>query len=144
MGETSHMEIKADLKDLARIRAFVESAATSQGADREAVDDMVLAMNEAVTNIILHGYGGRPGMIEIDVSYNGADLVIKLRDQAPQFDPLTYPEPDITMPLEKRPFGRMGIHVMRRFTDRLSYRVAGDGSNELTLIKHDARALIGD
>ena len=144
MDETSRLKFEADLKNLARIRAFVERAATSSGADQEAVSDMVLAMNEAVTNIIIHGYRGQPGMIEIEVYYEGTTLVVRLRDWAAEFNPLSFPEPDIDLPLEKRPFGKMGIHLIRHFTDRLSYRITSDGSNEFSLIQQNARKLIGD
>ncbi|MBN1147331.1 MAG: ATP-binding protein [Anaerolineales bacterium] len=144
MDGSSRLKIEADLKRLARIRAFIENAASSQGADKQTVDDMLLAANEAVTNIILHGYQGQPGMIEIEVSCQASDLVVRLRDQAPHFDPLSFPEPDTELPLDQRPFGQMGIHVLRNFTDRLSYRITQDGSNELTLIKHNARKRIGD
>jgi len=139
MPEPNRLSIEADCNHLETLRRFVEQAARQGNAHSEDVDDMILAATEAATNIILHGYQGQPGSIQIEVKYEGDDLVVRLRDQAPPFDPTTAPPPDLSLPLEKRPLGGMGIHIMRRLTDRLVYRVNERGGNELTLIKKVTR-----
>lgn len=129
------MRIKSDLNDLAKIRRFVEEAARSFTNDQEAVGDMILAVNEAVTNIIVHGYQNQQGRIEVDVKQQTGDLVVCLRDHAPLFDPTQVPAPDSDVPLSRRALGGMGVHMMRHFTDALIYRVTPEGQNELTLVK---------
>ena len=129
----------AGLTDLVEIRRFVESAALRGGGDPRAIDDMLMAMNEATTNVIEHGYHGRPGILEVEVEYDGDTLVVRVRDQAPVFDPALAPAPDLTLPLEQRPFGGMGVHLMRQLTDELSYRTRCDGWNELVLVKKGVR-----
>ncbi|MEZ4515985.1 MAG: ATP-binding protein [Chloroflexota bacterium] len=52
---------------------------------------MVLAVNEAVTNILVHGYRGRPGNVEIGIERAGNDLIVILRDQAHAYDPTAVP-----------------------------------------------------
>ena len=141
MDEPLCLRIAADLNNLATIRRFVEGAATNGGGDPEAIAEMLLAMNEAATNIIVHGYQGQPGIIEVEIAYDEDALVIWLRDQAPTFDPTLAPVPDITLSLEQRPFGGMGIHIMRQFTDELTYRTTPDGRNELILVKKGVRRL---
>ncbi len=138
MNQISARYPSLELKDLAEVRRFVEEAATDVGGEVEAVSELVLAVNEAVCNIITHGYGYRPGIVAIDVIQNGDDLTIRLRDQAPPFDPTSVPAPDITIPLDQREYGGMGVHMMRSLTDEMTYRVTADGWNELNLIKHDA------
>jgi anti-sigma regulatory factor (Ser/Thr protein kinase) len=88
-----------------------------------------------VANIIIHGYHDRPGVIEIEIGSVGDSLMVCLRDQAPPFDPTRVLAPDITLPLEKRPLGGLGIHLARHFTDAMSHRVMPQGGNELTLVK---------
>ena len=141
MDEPLCLRIAANLKNLATIRRFVEGAAKSGDGNPEAITDMIIAMNEAATNIIVHGYQGQPAIIEVEVGYNKDALVVCLRDQAPTFDPTSAPAPDLTLPLEQRPFGGMGIHMMRQLTDELTYRTTPDGRNELTLVKKDVRRL---
>lgn len=133
------LRIAADVKNLVILRRFVEGAAARGGGDPEAIADMLIAMNEAATNIILHGYQGRPGIVEVEVGYNGDALVVALRDRAPEFDLTSAPPPDVTLPLERRPLGGMGVHMMRQLTDELIHRTTTDGRNELILVRKDAR-----
>jgi serine/threonine-protein kinase RsbW len=96
---------------------------------------LVHAVDEAASNIIIHGYKGKPGEIEIAVNREGDNLVVRLRDHAPHFNPNNYPMPDLTLPLKKRPLGGLGIYFIRHFSDEVRYRVNEKGGNELTLVK---------
>jgi serine/threonine-protein kinase RsbW len=139
MSERAWLRLNADLKDLTAIRKFVEDAARHGPGDNDAIQEMLIAVNEAVTNVIIHGYLGQPGMIEVEASYDNHDLVVRLQDQAPSFDPTTVHSPKIP-PVRDQPYlGGMGIHMMRQLTDSMTYTSTGDGRNELTLIKKGVR-----
>ncbi|KPL23815.1 MAG: hypothetical protein AMJ93_03760 [Anaerolineae bacterium SM23_84] len=129
------LSIPAELKNLAEIRHFVERTATELGAGEGIVDDMVLAVDEAATNIILHGYERGEGMIEIEMRRDGDALEIALRDGGVPFDPTCIPAPDLHLPLEIRAPGGMGIHLMRQVVDEVNYCTTPQGGNELTLVK---------
>jgi serine/threonine-protein kinase RsbW len=135
MTQGSSLQVPAELANLAVIRRFVEEAAIGLEFDCNVIDDMLQAVEEAVANTILHGYKRRPGEIQVEVNREGSGLVVQLRDQAPHFDPTGFPPPDLTLPLEERRPGGLGIYLMRKFTDTVTYRVTSDGSNELTLVK---------
>jgi anti-sigma regulatory factor (Ser/Thr protein kinase) len=64
----------AGVSDLPAIRAFVHTTAGSLGARPEAVDDLVLAVDDAAANVITHGYGGRGGPLEVEVSGDGLEV----------------------------------------------------------------------
>lgn len=121
--------------ELARIRGFVAQQAADLRVHPGVIPDMVEAVDEAATNIIKHGYRGRPGTLEVDVGVTDGSLVIRLRDHAPAFDPTTVPAPDLSLPLERRPLGGMGVHLARELTDAMRHRSTKDWSNELTLVK---------
>lgn len=123
------------LDDLAEVRRLVESTAVSLVGQCEAVTELVIAINEAVTNVLVHGYRGRPGYIEIEISCTDATLTVCLQDRARVFDPTAVPAPDITLPLDQRQPGGLGVYMMRQFTHQMQYRVCPAGGNELTLIK---------
>ncbi len=125
----------ATVRDLNDIREFLESAILNLGGDEDVAGDLVLAVNEAVTNSLLHGYGEQPGAITVDVEADNGDLWVRLIDDAPPFDPTSVPPPDINRPLEDRPLGGLGVHMMRQLTDELSYRATDDSRNELTFVK---------
>jgi serine/threonine-protein kinase RsbW len=141
MADPPRLRLIAGLDDLAAIRRFVGSTAARGGGNPEAVADMLLAVNEAATNIIEHGYQGAAGFLEVETEYDGDALMVRLRDQAPVFDPAVVPVPDVTLPLERRPLGGMGVHMMRQLTDELSYHTKSDGWNELVLVKKGVRRL---
>jgi serine/threonine-protein kinase RsbW len=135
MGKQATLRIAADLENLTSIRRFIEEAATALGVAPAAIPDLVLATDEAITNIIVHGYQGQQGPIKIEVERDGDRVAIRLHDQAHPFDPTTFQPPDMTLPLEQRPIGGMGIYLIRQSVDELTYRVLPQGGNELTLAK---------
>lgn len=130
----------ASVSDLEAIRAFVEEAALSLGGQPESVGDLVVAVNEAVTNILLHGYENRPGDLLIEVHGDGDYVQVVLEDRAPLFDPTKVPEPDVSLPLERRQPGGVGVKMMRAFTDDLRYEATAAGTNRLVLIRRKAAA----
>jgi len=124
------------LTDLARIRAFIRDVTRSDGANDEAVGDLVQAVDELVCNVIEHGYGhGDSGPVEVRVAHDDQRIVITIVDEAPPFDPTAYPTPDLSLPLERRPLGGMGVHLARTLTDGMRHRILPGGGNETTLEK---------
>jgi serine/threonine-protein kinase RsbW len=129
------LAVSAGLSSLAAIRSFVTDACQRLAAPQDAVIDLVQAVDEAATNVTLHGYKGFPGPLEIRVARDGDRLTVTIRDEAPPFDPTTVSPPDLSKLLKKRSIGGLGVHLMRCFTDALIYRRLPDDGNELTLVK---------
>ena len=134
MSDDGVLHIPADVNELAGIRQFVREHAVRAGADRQQTDDLVQAVDESATNSIVHGYRGTEGWVEVEIDVLDRALVVRLRDQAPPFDPTTLPDPDISLPLERRPFHGLGVFLARELTDEVTYRHTTAG-NELTLTK---------
>ncbi len=135
---------EASLKDLAEIRRFVRDASLRLGGMDDAISELVLAVNEAVTNIMIHGYREHAGYLEIAVSQSGEELIVYIRDESPSFDPNNVPEPDIARPLERRHPGGLGVHMMRNFVDEMIYSPSQNGVNELALVKRGAVGATSD
>lgn len=132
------LQITSDVRNLAGLREFVKNTGILYGCKQEALDDVILAINEAVTNIIVHGYDGHIDKILIELSLLDDDLIIHVRDWAPFFDPTQVPDPDINVPLEERDYGGMGVYMIRKLVDKFTYKRDGvDGSNEIILVKED-------
>jgi anti-sigma regulatory factor (Ser/Thr protein kinase) len=132
------LRVAADLRNLAQMRRFVRAAAEAAGADTSAAWDLVQAVDESATNVIVHGYRGDEGSLEIGVRLDGDRVVVCIRDDAPPFDPTAVPVPDMDQPLDRRPLGGMGVHLTRELTDEVRHRALEAGGNELTLIKRIA------
>jgi serine/threonine-protein kinase RsbW len=135
MSKRSSLRITADLENLTVVRRFVQETMQTLGVESDVVHEMVLAVDEAVSNIIVHGYQRRQGAIDVEIEQDGDALLVCLRDSAPPFDPTTVPSPDLTSPLERRAVGGLGVYLMRQSVDEVSHRVMPQGGNELTLVK---------
>lgn len=127
----------AEVNNLSSIRQFIQQKAGKFGADPDTIYDINLAVTEIVTNIILHGYKDQSGDIDIRVSKEQDALVVRIHDQAPPFDPTGLPDPDLDLPIEKRPMGGMGIFLTNALMDEIIYQGLPNGGNQLTLVKKD-------
>lgn len=138
MSSHYSLHISAELKNLESIRRFVIESAKALGIESDILPKLQLAVDEASTNIILHGYHNQgQGRLEIELEQVKDDLVIRLRDEAAPFDPTGVPSPDINLPLSQRKPGGMGIYLIRRCMDEMTHQLTSSGGNELILIKRE-------
>jgi serine/threonine-protein kinase RsbW len=130
-----HLRVAAQLDQLAGLRRFVEDTGAAWQIAPAVIHPLVLAVDELTTNTIVYGYRGQPGAIEVEMERTAEAVVVRLRDEAPPFDPTQVAEPDLNLPLEQRPVGGMGIFLARQSVDRLTHQVTAQGGNLLTLVK---------
>lgn len=98
-----------------------------------------LAVEEACTNIVNHGYAEtEPGPIQLSFKLKQVDdarqLIIELRDTATPFHPDDAKAPDLLSDVEDRPVGGLGWFFIHNTMDEVRYRSEG-GENCLTLVK---------
>jgi serine/threonine-protein kinase RsbW len=132
-GRAERLSLDVSVERLAEVRAFVRSTAADAGADATAVGDLVQVVDEWVTNVVVHGYRGGCGPVEVDLGRDGEAIVVRVRDRAPAFDPAQVPPYDPALPLEHRPLGGMGVHLMRELADSIEHRSRPGGGNEITM-----------
>jgi anti-sigma regulatory factor (Ser/Thr protein kinase) len=102
---------------------------------RPAVAEFYVAIDELVANLVLHApQGGKPYKVSVEISDRGDTIDAEVIDDGPHFNPLVVPEPATDTPLDDRPVGGLGIHIVRTLMDGVSYRRVGD-SNRLLLRK---------
>jgi serine/threonine-protein kinase RsbW len=104
-----------------------------------AVWPFQIALDEMLSNIVDHGGPAKPKAktkagIAIEFRLDQGILELTIEDDAAAFDPLTAPVPDTTAPLEARPVGGLGIHLVRRLMDAVEYE-RKDGRNRLVCRK---------
>lgn len=124
----------AAMADLPALLAFVDAACDALDADGDARFAVRLAVEEVFTNILHHGYGGS-GPVEVAVDGGPRCVRVRLRDQAPRFDPAGAPAPDLASPLEEREPGGLGWHLVRQLVDEVEHRAGAGGGNTYTLVK---------
>lgn len=130
------IRVKAGLDDLAVVRAFVERHAHAAGLSQDGAAELVLAVDEALSNCVEHGLRGNQGEIEVCVEPQSDALRVIVRDDAALFDPTRATPARLDLsPLDRAGPGGFGLELMHRLVDGVDYRVTGDGQNELSLLK---------
>jgi serine/threonine-protein kinase RsbW len=121
---------------LAEISEFVAQAAEDAGFESKEVYAVKLAVDEACTNIIEHGYGGEGiGKIECSCNIDSEALTIKLRDWGDAFDPKCIPDPDFNVPLEDLEPRGAGLYFMRELMDEIQFIFNDKKGNLLVMVK---------
>jgi len=126
----------AKFEYLDEMREFAGQAARDAGLNDEQVYAVKLAVDEACTNIIEHAYGHENGGdIECTCMADHTCIKIMLRDHGRPFDPTLVPNPDLTLQLENRPIGGLGVFLMKTLMDEIHYEALGESGNLLTMVK---------
>jgi serine/threonine-protein kinase RsbW len=128
------------LNNLEKICDYVTDCAKEAGLNETEVYAVQLAVDEASTNIIEHGYGQEcPNRIDITCDIQEDGLKVVIYDDAEAFNPESVPEPEINVSLEEiKPRG-LGIFLMRQMMDEIHYQFSPDKGNTLTMIKRRAK-----
>jgi serine/threonine-protein kinase RsbW len=126
--------IESDIHAIPRVSLVLDQAMQAYGFSEEEILDTQLAVEEAITNVIVHGYAKGPGTIVISCHTTRGIAEIQIEDSAPPFNPLSIPEPDISAEIEERQIGGLGVFLIRQVMDEISYRYE-NGKNILVLVK---------
>ena len=130
MADTYRITRAAYLESLGEFRAFLKEHCTGRpGVTDEVLYDIQLAVDEACTNIITHGYDGMdPGSIILDLELAAHELSITITDFGHSFEPGSAPIPDVNASIEEREVGGFGLFFISQSVDKMEYRVTEDGN----------------
>jgi anti-sigma regulatory factor (Ser/Thr protein kinase) len=134
MDHLFEMTIKSVSAEIPSVSASLEEVMHAHGFSTDDILDTQLAVEEAITNIINHGYKNAIGEIIISCRINLYLAEIRIRDNAPRFDPLSLPEPELDGTIQDRKIGGLGVFLIRQVMDEISYQYE-NGQNILVLIK---------
>ena len=125
---------KEALRDnLEELFAFVEQALASLNTPAAERDKMMTALDEVLTNVVLYAYAeDQRGAVSIRIVRNANTITAEVVDHGKPFDPTAHPAPDVTLPVEQRPIGGLGIHLMRNLVTSLRY-YRDQGANHLII-----------
>jgi len=101
--------------------ALIAGEAAAWGLHPRRLMQLELAVEEAVVNICLYAYEVPPGELLVSIEPGETRFVVELIDEGVPFDPLAVDEPDMRAAVEDRPIGGLGIFLVRRVMDEVSY-----------------------
>jgi anti-sigma regulatory factor (Ser/Thr protein kinase) len=126
----------AELESLSAFREFISDCCAKFKIPDGTVFDLKLAVDEACTNIIEHGYKGMdPGSIILSFRIESDRILVQITDFGHIFEPADAPKPDVEAALEDRELGGLGLYLIYQTMDNIDYQASDDG-NTLTFTKY--------
>ena len=130
-----HLLLQNDIRQIPQLADFVETIAQESNVDQSLAMTLNLALEEAVTNVIMYAYPkGSQGLVDLEAIVRENSLVFILSDSGSPFDPTAAPKADISLNVEERPIGGLGIYMVMHIMDKVEYRREND-RNILTMTK---------
>ena len=127
------IRISNNLNEIVVLASFIEELGEELSLPAETVMNINLALEEAVANIIMYA-SKEQHIILLKVTSTEKQLIFLLTDKGASFDPTQVEEVDITLPIEERPIGGLGIFLIRSIMNEISYQRI-DNENRLIMKK---------
>lgn len=126
--------VPAHLESLQKSIAFVSSFTRELGFDPGRLSEIELCVEEVLVNIFNYAYPGETGEVEISCR-SGPEgvLTIEIVDSGIPFDILSSDDPDISLTIDERNVGGLGIYFVKQLMDRVEYR-RENNKNYLSMI----------
>ena len=132
------LTLQSQLGELARVWPWIEALASEYSIPADTQFAIQLCLEEALSNIVRHGYHGQPDQpitVDCATSAGNRELTFTLEDYGPAFDPLAPSEVEETpvpTSIDQLQVGGQGIRLMRKFAGSLAYQ-RFPGGNRLTI-----------
>ncbi|MCD6308670.1 MAG: ATP-binding protein [Candidatus Latescibacteria bacterium] len=120
------LEISDDLSELHRVNDFLEQLAIDWKIPEKIVFNLILTIEELVSNVINYGFDARGNTIIIAFEIDDGVIGVRIEDKGKAFNPLEMPSPDVEAPAEERRIGGLGIHLAKTLMDSFVYERKGD------------------
>lgn len=129
------LELCNKIEEIGRMSEFIDQLAKEYSLSMEDAFNIRLAIEEAVTNVIMYAFPeGEEHTFMLTARYAEGSLIFNIIDSGKEFDPTLQPDADVTLSLEERPIGGLGIFLIRRIMQKVEYHRI-DGKNILTMVK---------
>ncbi len=130
------LNIRNDIQSLPLVNEWIEQCCEEAGLGLDWVMKFQLVIEEMVSNVIFYAYDSQQqeAAIELRFTWEAGTVSILLRDWGKPFDPTAKEDPDITLSVDDRPIGGLGIFMVKQLMDEVRYERVGS-SNLLTLQK---------
>ncbi len=121
------VKIKNDISEIVSVREVIGKFCRDGGLAVKAVNNIKLAIDEILTNVISYAFKDRSDHeIIVRICLEKFYVHIEVEDDGWRFNPLELPDPDIEKPLEERQIGGLGVYLVRKIMDGVEYRREND------------------
>ena len=132
----NELTVEARVERLPDVLSFVDRYLEERNCPVKAQMQIDLAVEELFVNIAHYAYAPDVGAatVRVDILETPVSVAITLLDNGKPYDPLAKADPDISLPAEERPAGGLGIYMVKKSMNEISYEYR-DGQNILTIKK---------
>jgi len=124
----------ASVDALDSVNDFLDEEFEKYDVPMRTAIQMKVATEEIFVNVASYAYGSGAGTVQLDLDISDGVITLRFTDSGMYFDPLTRPDPDITLSAEERGIGGLGIFMVKKTMDEVDYRYENN-QNILTLVK---------
>ena len=129
------MRIANTLDELDAVREWVEAFGADHGLPPRTLTGLLVSFDEVLNNLISYGYADEARHeIVLCIALEDDAVTAEVQDDAIPFDPLAAPAPDLSGGVAERPVGGLGIHLLKKLNDEVTYRREAN-QNRLTFKK---------
>ena len=134
-GAQAHITLMNDRMEIERLHESLQEYFTRFHIPPDVHFVIMLALDELLTNIISYAYPDtREHPIDIFLASDNWSIIIEISDDGTPFNPLEVEEPDLTVSIEERQIGGLGVHLVRKLMDSVEYQ-RHDDRNIFTMKK---------
>ena len=133
----NELNIEASVDNLGKVIGFIEEKLETTECKPKTQMQIETAVEELFVNIARYAYAPNTGnaTVRVEVLPEPLSVVITFIDNGVPYDPLAKEDPDITLPAEERGIGGLGIYMVKKLTDNITYEYK-DGKNILSIVKN--------
>lgn len=130
------LTIAATVENIETVTDFVNEQLEALDCPMKAQMQIDIAIDELFGNIAHYAYHPEVGnaTVRVEVTEEPLAVIVTFIDKGMPYDPLRAAEPDITLSAEERNLGGLGIYMVKKSMDEITYEYK-DGKNILAIKK---------
>ncbi len=130
------MTVDATVDNLSKVLAFIDEQLEANNCPMRVMLEIDVAAEEIFVNVASYAYTSGVGSVAIEVNFEDHPKAVAIRfiDSGIPYNPLEKEDPDVTLPAEKRGIGGLGVFMVKKSMDEVTYEYK-DGKNHLTIRK---------
>lgn len=125
MDNKKAITVEASMEYLDKVTSFIEAFLEDYACPMKITMKILLCVEELYANVVNYAYGSKDGNCTIELAgktyETENEVCICMRDQGVPFDPFAKEDPDITLSVDEREIGGLGIYMVKNIMDTVSY-----------------------
>ena len=117
---------RSSYDDLPELVEAIEMLGEQDGWSGDLTFRVSLVIDELAQNVVDYSYEDGSGDVEVEVTSGDEAVTIEIIDEGRPFDPLDVPPPKTDQPIDERPVGGLGIHLIRKMAKAIGYQRLGN------------------